>query len=407
MLSMTMALVALAIDMILPAMGNLRETFGLSPDSNDVAAIITFFLLGLAFGQMFWGPLSDVLGRKRVLYAGLAIYIIGAIAASLSPTLPVLLASRFLWGFGAAGSQVVARSVVRDTYEGEAMARAMSFIMAVFLLVPIAAPSLGALVLVLGTWQWIFLFMVLFAAGIALWTLRLPETLAKADRIPFHAGKLASAGKFVLSNKMTMGYTLAQATVFGLFASYLASSQLILDDIFGIGAWFPLFFGLLAMVMGAVMLINARLLKRYALRPLLRAAFTLYLVGTIAFGLAMLGTGGKPPFTVFVIMFLPILVAHALLIPNLNAISMIPMGSVAGTASAVVGTVATLGGSLIGLTIDRAYNGTLVPFGVAAAITGIVAFALMIWADRNYDASVDAAADGPEPSRSAFDTRRW
>jgi DHA1 family bicyclomycin/chloramphenicol resistance-like MFS transporter len=287
------------------------------------------------------------------------------------------------------------------------MARAMSFIMAVFLLVPIAAPSLGALVLVLGTWQWIFLFMVLFAAGIALWTLRLPETLAKADRIPFHAGKLASAGKFVLSNKMTMGYTLAQATVFGLFASYLASSQLILDDIFGIGAWFPLFFGLLAMVMGAVMLINARLLKRYALRPLLRAAFTLYLVGTIAFGLAMLGTGGNPPFAVFVIMFLPILVAHALLIPNLNAISMIPMGSVAGTASAVVGTVATLGGSLIGLTIDRAYNGTLVPFGVAAAITGIVAFALMIWADRNYDASVDEAADGPEPSRSAFDTRRW
>jgi DHA1 family bicyclomycin/chloramphenicol resistance-like MFS transporter len=220
MLSMTMALVALAIDMILPAMGDLRETFGLSSDSNDVAAIITFFLLA------------------------------------------VLLASRFLWGFGAAGSQVVARSVVRDTYQGEAMARAMSFIMAVFLLVPIAAPSLGALVLVLGTWEWIFLFMVLFAAGIALWTLRLPETLAKADRIPFHAGKLASAGKFVLSNKMTMGYTLAQATVFGLFASYLASSQLILDDIFGIGAWFPLFFGLLAMVMGAVMLINARLLKK-------------------------------------------------------------------------------------------------------------------------------------------------
>ena len=98
---------------------------------------------------------------------------------------------------------------------------------------------------------------------------------------------------------------------------------------------------------------------------------------------------------------------HALLIPNLNAISMIPMGSVAGTASAVIGTVATLGGSLIGLTIDRAYNGTLVPFGVAAAITGIVAFALMTWADRNYDASVDETAGGPEPSRSAFDTRRW
>ncbi len=397
MLAITMALGALAIDMILPAMGDLRETFGLSPDSNDVAAIITFFLLGLALGQLIWGPLSDVIGRKPVLYMGLSIYVIGAIAASLSPTLSALFASRFVWGFGAAGSQVVVRSVVRDTYEGEAMARAMSFIMAVFLLVPIMAPSLGALVLAVGPWQWIFVFMAVFAVGIALWTLRLPETLAKADRLPFEARKVARAAKFVLSNRMTMGFTLAQATVFGLFASYLASSQLILDDIFGIGDWFPLFFGALAIVMGAVMLVNTRLLKLVALRRLLRGSFTLYLGGSIAFGLAMFATGGQPPFALFVIVFLPILTAHALLIPNLNAIAMIPMGSVAGTAAAIVGTVATLGGSVIGLTIDRAYNGTLIPFGTAAVISGIVAFGLSTWADRNYERSVgDVAAESPE-----------
>jgi DHA1 family bicyclomycin/chloramphenicol resistance-like MFS transporter len=194
----------------------------------------------------------------------------------------------------------------------------------------------------------------------------------------------------VLSNRMTMGFTIAQATLFGLFASYLASSQLILDDIFGIGDWFPVFFGLLALVMGAVMLVNTQLLKRVALRRLLRGSFTLYLVGTLSLGLAMIATDGHPAFALFVVMMLPVLAAHALLIPNLNAIAMIPMGSVAGTAAAIVGTVATLGGAVIGLTIDRAYNGSLVPFGIGAAITGIVAFGFSTWADRNYERSVRA-----------------
>jgi DHA1 family bicyclomycin/chloramphenicol resistance-like MFS transporter len=401
LLSMTMALGALAIDMILPAMGDLRETFGLPQDSNDVAAIITFFLLGLSFGQMVWGPLSDVLGRKRILYIGLTIYVAGSIAAALSPTLSILLASRFVWGFGAAGSLIVARSVVRDTYEGEAMARAMSFIMAVFLLVPIVAPALGALVLLVGPWQWIFIFMAMFAIGIGFWSLRLPETLSVDDRIPFNAKKIGRAAKFVVTNRMTMGFTLAQATVFGLFASYLASSQLILDDIFGIGAWFPLFFGLLAVVMGAVMLINTQLLKRFALRPLLRSSFTLYLVSASVFGLAMLATAGHPSFALFVALWLPILFAHALLIPNLNAIAMIPMGAVAGTAAAVVGTIATLGGSVIGLSIDRAYNGSLIPLGLSAIATGIVAFGFMLWADSNYERSVDPVGSTTAPPMTA------
>lgn len=391
MLSMTMALGALAIDMILPAMGDLRGAFGLPSDSNDVAAVITFFLLGLSVGQLLWGPLADVMGRKPVLYIGLTIYIASAVASSLAPTLPILFAGRFIWGLGSAASSVVARSIVRDTYEGEAMARAMSFIMAVFLLVPIIAPSLGAAVLVVGPWQWIFLFMALFAFGIGVWTLRLPETLPAEDRLPLNVGKLANAGKFVLSNRMTMGYTLAQATVFGLFASYLASSQLILDDIFGLGDWFPVFFGVLAIVMGAVMLANTRILKRVALRPLLRRTFRMYLLTASAFGIVMIATGGQPHFMLFVVMFVPVLFSHALLIPNLNAIAMIPMGSVAGTATAIIGTIATLGGSVLGLSIDRAYNGTLVPFGIAAMLSGLIAFGFSVWADRNYERSVDEA----------------
>jgi DHA1 family bicyclomycin/chloramphenicol resistance-like MFS transporter len=243
--------------------------------------------------------------------------------------------------------------------------------------------------------------MALFAVGIALWSLRLPETLIAERRIPFNVGRLARAAKFVVTNRMTMGFTLAQATVFGLFASYLASSQLILDDIFGLGDWFPVFFGLLAMIMGVVMLINTKLLKRFSLRPLLRSSFTLYLVGTIVFGLAMVATRGHPSFALFVALWLPILFAHALLIPNLNAIAMIPMGAVAGTASAIVGTIATLGGSVIGLTIDRAYNGSLVPIGLAAITTGVVAFGFMLWADKSYERSVNPADEGTSATMTA------
>ncbi|MCB1246594.1 MAG: MFS transporter, partial [Acidimicrobiia bacterium] len=193
MLSMTMACVALAIDAILPAFGALRDGFGLAPDSNDVAAVITFFFFGLAAGQLVWGPLSDAFGRKPILYCGLAVYTVAAIASALAPSLGFVFVSRFIWGFGAAGPQVVMRSVVRDAYQGAAMARAMSFIMAVFIVVPILAPSIGAVILSFGDWPWVFVFTALFGIGIAVWTLRLPETLDIDDRIPFRVERLTKA----------------------------------------------------------------------------------------------------------------------------------------------------------------------------------------------------------------------
>jgi MFS transporter, DHA1 family, multidrug resistance protein len=384
MLSMTMAVVALSIDMILPALGDVRIAYGLPTDSNEVAGLITFLFLGLGIGQMVWGPVSDALGRKTVLYLGLGVYILAAIAAAMAPSLGWLFIARFISGIGGAGPQVIARSVVRDVYTGSAMAHAMSFIMAVFLLIPIVAPTLGTLVLLVGPWEWIFVFTALFGVAIVAWTIRLPETLAKDQRIPLRFGRLASASQFVLSNPMTMGYTLAQATAFGFFASYLASSQLIVDDIFGLDAWFPVIFGVTALIMGAAMLSNTRALRRFELRPLLRMAFSGYLVASIVFAGAMLATDGHPSFGLWAVTILPILLAHSFLIPNLNAIAMVPMGAVAGTAAAIVGTASTLGGAVIGLTIDRLYDGTLVPFGVSAAIIGTVAYGFMLWADHSY-----------------------
>jgi DHA1 family bicyclomycin/chloramphenicol resistance-like MFS transporter len=221
LVSMVMAVTALAIDMMLPAFGVMKPDFGLTVSSNALAPVVTFFLIGLGAGQLVWGPLSDALGRKPILYAGLAVYIIAAVGAALAPSLPVLFALRFLGGIGAAGPRVVALGLVRDVYEGEAMAKAMSYIMAVFIAVPIVAPTLGSVVLVLGSWHLVFLGMAIFALAVGVWSLRLPETLARERRLPLRLGRLLSAAGFVMKNRLTIGLTLSRTAVFGFFASYL------------------------------------------------------------------------------------------------------------------------------------------------------------------------------------------
>ena len=151
MLSLIMALMAMAIDLMLSAFDEMRATFGLDPTSNDVAGVVTVFFMGFAVAQFVYGPLTDRFGRKRILAVSIAIYVVGAVASALAPSLGLLLAARFVWGIGAAGSRVVATAVVRDLFEGVEMAKAMSQIMAVFIMVPVIAPALGAGMAVFGS----------------------------------------------------------------------------------------------------------------------------------------------------------------------------------------------------------------------------------------------------------------
>lgn len=386
LISMFMAVVALAIDMMLPALGPMRSHFGLAPDSNALAPIVTFFLIGLAFGQPIWGPLSDAIGRKRVLYIGLALYIASSVGAAFAPSLEMLFLLRFIGGVGAAGPRVVAYGIVRDVYEGQTMAKVMSYIMAVFIAVPVLAPALGALVLAFGSWQLIFWVIAAFGVGVILWSRRLPETLPAERRIPLDARQLLQTVSAVTRNRLTMGLTFAQTAVFGFFASYLASSQLIIDDIFGLDAWFPIIFGGSAAVIGLGMLLNARLLNTFPLRTLLRWTLIGYTASTFTFAAIAWATGGTPPFWLFLAGLAPILLSHALMIPNLNAAAMIPMGRSAGTAAAVIGTISTLGGAVVGAAIDAAYDGTIIPFATAGALGCAIAFGFYLWADSDWEA---------------------
>ena len=381
LLSMIMALAAIGIDLMLPAFDDIRDHFGLETTSPQVAQIVTAFLLGMAVSQFFYGPLADRFGRKPVLYGGFAIYILGAVGAALAPSLELILVSRFIWGIGAAGPRVISLSIVRDVYSGEEMAKAMSFILAIFIMVPVLAPSIGAGLVAVFNWRAAFFFGAVMAGVMAIWSRVLPETLAAEDRRPINPRAIGESTLEVLRNRQTMGYTLARTATFGAFSSYLASSERIFGEFYDKPDQFPLIFGGIASTMGIAILVNANLVGRIGAKRTVHTFLLLYVLMSYIFWAMTAAAGGLPTFWVFVIGLGGLAGLHALLIPNFNTIAMWPMGHIAGTASAVTGTIPVAVGAVVGAVIDRMYTDTVTPLVAAFAILGTLSFLAVLWAE--------------------------
>ncbi|MEE8601570.1 Bcr/CflA family efflux MFS transporter [Euzebya tangerina] len=377
LLAMSMALVALGIDLLLPAFPEIRADLGLAADSNAVAGLVTTYFVGLAVGQPLFGPLSDQFGRKPLLHASFVLYGLGAVITAVAPSLPLLLAARFLWGLGAAGPRVLTIAIVRDRYEGEAMSRAMSLIMSIFILVPAVAPSLGALGVALVSWRWMAVACLLAGLAMLGWATRLRESLAPEHRRPMSLGSLVEAAKIVLSDRQTVLFSLAMTMLYGSFTSYIGSSELIYADVFDAEALFPILFGGVALLMGGAMLVNARFVHRFGSRRLSVSAMGVYLSAAALMVASAVLTNGRPPLVVYLIAVSLAMGCHAILIPNLNAMAMIPMAAVAGMASSIIGAVQIAAGALIGSLIDRAFDGTVTPLSAGFALLGAVAAVLM------------------------------
>jgi len=382
LLAFVMALGALGIDLMLPVFDEIRAHFGLAKEATDVAQIVTVYFLGMASGQVVYGPFADRFGRRPVLYAGLAIYTIAAVGSALAPTLPLMLAGRFLWGVGAAGPRVVGIAIVRDVYEGDAMARVMSFIMAVFVIVPILAPSVGALISAFGPWQLVFWFCAVYAVAVGSWSLRLSETLAVENRRQLRLRPILDAARQIFTTRRSLGYTFAMAFLFGGFTSYLASSELIVGGIYGRPALFPFIFGGAAMVMGSAMLFNARYVGRLGAVTIVRVAVRAYMALSMGLLLVTVVSGGKPPFWIAIVWVTAVLVMHSTMIPNVNTIALEPLGHVAGMASAVIGTMSLSGGALLGTLIDRNLSTTITPLVLGFVVYGSIAGGWVAWAER-------------------------
>lgn len=383
MVALCMAMAAMSIDLLLPAFPEMRRTFGLAEGATDISKVITGFLVGLGLGQLVYGPLSDRFGRKPVLYAGIVVYVIGAFASTLADSLPAFVACRFLWGFGAACPRSLAIAIVRDTFEGDRMARAMSNVMATFIVVPIVAPSIGAALLGIGSWHLTLWVPIGVALVLVVWTaLRLPETLPPERRRSVSPRALAGAAGLVFRNRATMGFCLASTFLFGIMTAYVGSTQVIVDEVFGVGDRFPVIFGLLAIGLAVGSLLSARLVVRVGLTRLVRIG-AIYAVTTTAM-LAGIGlaSGGRPPLWLFLLASAVMLPSVTALVPNTNTAAMAPMAHVAGMAAAIIGTISTVGGAVLGRIVDAAYDGTVRPFTLGALTFAVLACAAAWGAGR-------------------------
>lgn len=382
LLAMTMAMTALAIDVMLPAFPEIREATGLAPGSPDVSQLVTAFFFGLALAQIPAGLLADRFGRKPVLHIGLVLYALGALGTLLAPSLGWMLVARFCWGLGAGGPRVVAVAIVRDRYRGDQMARVMSMVMAMFVLVPIVAPAIGSLLLALGPWQLVFAFCAVAATALNLWATRLPETLHPDHRRPLRFRPIVAGGQAVLHARQTVLLGLALTAVMAAFMSYLASAELIIDETFGLSDYFAVIFGLIAAGMGVATFTNGRIVERIGMWGVLRRALVTYALMTVVLLVVALTTEGRPSATLYLPLLAVLLANHAVLVPNLNSAAMEPVGAVAGTASALLGAITILGGSLIGSRVDQAFDGTIRPLAVAFVGSAAVALVCFTAAHR-------------------------
>jgi DHA1 family bicyclomycin/chloramphenicol resistance-like MFS transporter len=362
--SSCMAMAALSIDLLLPAFPEMREDFGLPVGSTDISRVITTFFLGLAVGQLFYGPLSDRFGRKSMLWAGLAVFVAGAVASALTTSLASLGVARFVWGFGAAACRSLAIAMVRDTFEGDRMARTMSFVMAAFILVPVFAPAVGAALIAVAPWRSVLWLQAAAGVGLALWLLRMPETLHPEDRRPVHPRALASAALAVVRSRQTLVFGLAQTTIFGVITSYLGTAEIVIDEVFGQADRFALIFGVIAATLAVGSLLSARLVVQIGLARLVRAG-SAYLIATAGLlAVLALATDGRPPLWAYCAAMGVLLPGIAVVIPSCNTAAMAPLGHIAGMGAAILGTVSTAGGAMLGTLTDAAFDGTLTPFAL-------------------------------------------
>ena len=382
LMALIISLVALSIDAMLPALPAIVADLGVVR-VNDGQYVISMLFAGMGVGQILFGPLSDAVGRRASMMLGFVIFAAGSVLALIATDFFWMLLGRFLQGLGASGPRIITIALVRDIYKGREMARVMSFIMTIFILVPVAAPAVGQLIIAFANWRYIFGLFLLLALTVSLWFyLRQPETLPPERRSPMSPARLLLQTIAILRIRVTLGYTLTMGCIFGAFIAYLSTSQQIFQVQYGLGALFPLYFGILACAIGGAALANARLVMRYGMRRLSRLALILICLLSVPAWAVAQGFAGHPPLALLMAYLLPLFFCFGILFGNLNALAMEPLGHVAGLGSAVIGTISTLVSVGFGIVAADAYDRTVMPLIAGFALLGAAGLALALWTER-------------------------
>lgn len=381
MMASTMALQAVAIDAMLPALHEIGHTFAVR-DDNQLQWVVTAFVMGTGAGQLIFGPLSDRFGRRPILLLGLSLYTVLSLLAMLATSLPVLLITRVVQGAVVSTASVVTRSIVRDQYAGSTMARVMSTIFIVFMVVPMLAPALGQAMLLLVNWRGIFGFFGACGLLVSTWLfLRLPETLPPEKRRPLNSAHLGQAAWFVLSEPSSILYTLAVTAMFGSLLAYVSTVPQIFAGAFHQPHLMAITFAGVASAMSAASYFNSRIVERIGMHRVSHLALTGFLLVTASHALfARFGDEGVMSFALFQA---ATMACMGLSVSNFGTIAMQPMGAIAGSAASIQGVISTVGAAIIASLIGQHWSGTVLFLPTGALICGIFAFACILLAERS------------------------
>jgi DHA1 family bicyclomycin/chloramphenicol resistance-like MFS transporter len=394
MLAALMALNAFAIDAMVPALPAIGHSLGVAQENHRQLVVVAYFI-GFASTQLIWGPLADRFGRKPVLAAGVVLYGIFALLCAFAASFPLLIAGRVAMGASAAVTRVLVVAMVRDLFEAEDMARVMSLVFMVFMLVPVLAPNIGQAILLVASWRAIFLVLAGYALIMLVWSSRrLPETLHPEYRRSLAWRQMTGAIIETVREPLSRGYTLALTVIFGALVAYIASIQQIVFDAFGDGRYIGLVFAAVAAPMALASYTNSRVVGRFGLRRVGHSAAAAFAVVT---GLhAAIAIAGQESLWVFIVLQALAMCCFAFASSNLSTLAMEHMAPIAGTASSVQGVVGTTGGALIGFTIGQSFNGTAAPFLVGSALCGAIAFLIVLVTEpKRLFARLEPAPENP------------
>lgn len=380
MLALLMSLQALAIDGMLPALDKMARELG-AGEGNRRQLVVAAYLLAGGIGTLIPGSLADRFGRRPVLLSSIAAYSLLSLVIAFVHDFTVLLVLRGIQGLLAAGLFVVPSAIVRDRFEGDRMARLFSLISAVFITVPVFAPSLGQAIMLFAGWRWIFIVLAGLGVLAAVWTwARLPESLHPEYRQDIHVPTILHNMRVTLFHRASVGYVLGTSLLIGSVFGYVNSAQQLIGEHFRAGDWFPIVFGGTAAMMVVSNLVNSRIVERFGARRVSHTGVLMFIVVSAVQVWAAYNRDAD------LMWFLPLMSLNLMLLgflgANFGSIAMQPFSHIAGAAASVQGFFRMFGAAVVGLVIGQAYDGTARPFALALLIGSILALGLVLFSEK-------------------------
>ncbi len=381
MMAALMSIVALAIDAILPAISNIGEAIK-STDPREHQLLVTMIFLGLGVGQLFFGPISDSFGRKPVVYVGFTIFLLASVICLYAPSLEIMVIGRILQGIGLSAPRTISISIIRDTYEGDYMAKIMSFVVAFFILVPVVAPAIGKLILDAAGWKSIFYVQMVFVLLVATWFWkRQKETLHPEYKIPFTKHVFIDGVKEFIKYRETVAFTLTSGLVTGAFLVYLSSAQHIFEDQYALKEMFPYIFAGLAVSIGLSTFLNGTLVMRFGMRKLSLMATIVFCVIAIVYSITFLNSPNPSIYVLVGVLSIQFF-CLGFMWGNFRSIAMEPIGHIAGIGAAINGFVSTLLSIPIATFIGEFVKDTVWPLFAGLAICGLCALTIFLLVNK-------------------------